>query len=134
MATYEVALIFGLMAGSFISGYLYDATNATFVFLTSCCCIFIATCIILFFIPESLNRRRFQFVYGTVNEAEEMEQQLNASADETGEIRILFDLAAVKEMWNTCFRPREYNDRAIIWLAMIAYLISVFVLGIFRFP
>uniref|UniRef100_A0A034W8X9 Solute carrier family 46 member 3 n=1 Tax=Bactrocera dorsalis TaxID=27457 RepID=A0A034W8X9_BACDO len=128
MATYEVALIGGLMAGSFISGYLYEATNATYVFLTSCCCIFVATCIILFFIPESLNRRRFQFVYNTVSEEEERERQLNASADETGEIQKLFDLAAVKEMWQTCFRPREYNDRAIIWLAMMACSISVFVI------
>ncbi|XP_050324764.1 proton-coupled folate transporter-like [Bactrocera neohumeralis] len=128
MATYEVALIGGLMAGSFISGYLYEATNATYVFLTSCCCIFVATCIILFFIPESLNRRRFQFVYNTVGEEEERDRQLNASADEMGEVRKLFDLAAVKEMWQTCFRPREYNDRAIIWLAMMACSISVFVI------
>ncbi|XP_018790462.1 PREDICTED: proton-coupled folate transporter-like isoform X2 [Bactrocera latifrons] len=128
MATYEVALIGGLMAGSFISGYLYEATNATYVFLTSCCSIFVANCIILFFIPESLNRRRFQFVYNTVSEEEERVRQLNASADEIGEVRKLFDLAAVKEMWQTCFRPREFNDRAIIWLAMMACSISVFVL------
>ncbi|XP_014097908.3 probable peptidoglycan muropeptide transporter SLC46 isoform X1 [Bactrocera oleae] len=127
MASYEVALIMGLMAGSFISGYLYEATNATFVFLTSCCCIFVAICIILFFIPESLNRRRFQFIYNTVSEEEELYRQLNTSVDETGN-RKLFDLAAVKEMWQTCFKPREYNDRAIIWLSMIANLISVFVL------
>uniref|UniRef100_A0A0A1WMV0 Solute carrier family 46 member 3 n=1 Tax=Zeugodacus cucurbitae TaxID=28588 RepID=A0A0A1WMV0_ZEUCU len=128
MTTYEVAVFFGLMAGSFASGYLYEATNTTFVLLTSCCCIFVATCIILCFVPESLNRRRFQFIYNVVGDTEEADQQLNAAAEETGEIRKLFDLAAVREMWDTCFKPRGYNDRAIIWLAMIASLISVFVI------
>ncbi|XP_036219264.2 probable peptidoglycan muropeptide transporter SLC46 isoform X2 [Bactrocera oleae] len=77
--------------------------------------------------PYRLNRRRFQFIYNTVSEEEELYRQLNTSVDETGN-RKLFDLAAVKEMWQTCFKPREYNDRAIIWLSMIANLISVFVL------
>uniref|UniRef100_W8BYE5 Solute carrier family 46 member 3 n=1 Tax=Ceratitis capitata TaxID=7213 RepID=W8BYE5_CERCA len=126
MATYEVAVIFGLMMGSFTSGYLYEATNASFVFLTSCCCIFVATCIILCFIPESLNRRRFQFIQ-SVNEVDEDQDLIESTAD-AGELVRLFDLAAVREMWQTCFKPREYNDRAIVCLAMVAYSISVFVI------
>ncbi|XP_067630532.1 probable peptidoglycan muropeptide transporter SLC46 isoform X2 [Eurosta solidaginis] len=127
MATYQAALFMGLMTGSFTAGYLYEATNATFVFLTSCCCIFVATCIILCFVPESLNRRRFplisnsSFISQTTNEMQPTGAQLT-------EFRKLFDLKAVKEMWNTCFKQRECNDRSIVWLAMIALLISVFVI------
>ncbi|XP_036331954.1 proton-coupled folate transporter-like [Rhagoletis pomonella] len=131
MATYEAALFTGLMTGSFVAGFLYEASNATFVFLTSCICIFVAVCIIVFFIPESLHRRRFDFTHNVfVNQTSEIgeEDQQPQAVGESHQQRKLFNFAAVMEMWETCFKPRERNDRAIIWLAAIAHLISVFVL------
>ncbi|XP_054739026.1 proton-coupled folate transporter-like [Anastrepha obliqua] len=126
MATYEAALFIGLMSGSFLSGYLYEYTNATFVFLTSCSCIFVAVCITVFFIPESLNRRRFNFIENLhVNVSSDLAASLNV---ESNQFRKLFDLAAVKEMWRTCFKPRECNDRAIIWLASFAQMSTFFVI------
>ncbi|XP_061389294.1 probable peptidoglycan muropeptide transporter SLC46 [Musca vetustissima] len=71
MNLYEAVIYIGLMSGSFVSGYIYNAyESATLIFFISSMCILWATLIVIFLIPESLNMRQISSATNAVHKFE----------------------------------------------------------------
>ncbi|XP_073847557.1 probable peptidoglycan muropeptide transporter SLC46 [Musca autumnalis] len=79
MNLYEAVIYIGLMLGSFISGYIYNAyESSTLIFFISAMCILSATLVVIFIIPESLNLRRITYCNVT-HEVENPQTSANIS-------------------------------------------------------
>lgn len=57
------------------------------------------------------------------------EEKQRKQAEERVEKAGLFSTVHIKDMISTCFKPREHNARAIIWLVTLAMFLSIFVFG-----
>ncbi|XP_075165570.1 putative peptidoglycan muropeptide transporter SLC46 [Haematobia irritans] len=150
MTLYEAVIYIGLMMGSFSSGYIYNAyESSTMIFFISSLSILWATLFVVFLIPESLNIQRTAVaptantnnpntdqgnpvtVASTSRNHENQDQQ-QEQLDETAEntrncFQRLFDINHLKTMYETCFKPREYEARSVILLIVSCLLTCAFI-------
>lgn len=110
MARMEAAVFVGLLLGALSSGRLYKLTSASVVFGCSTLCTLIAFMCVYFFVKESIK-----------NQTEETGRMAKFKA--------LFEWEHVKDLFYTCFKRREHNDRVLIWLIILALASTMFVLG-----
>lgn len=135
MAIYEAVIYIGLMLGSFTSGYIYSAyESSTLIFFISSMSILWATLIVIFLIPESLNARPHTN-YSNLDEThsgdepQQQHQQAETSQNAENRFRKLFDSEHLKAMYETCFKPREFETRLVIFLIVGCLLTCAFVVG-----
>ncbi|KAI8126976.1 Solute carrier family 46 member 3 [Lucilia cuprina] len=116
MVFYEAVIYIGLMTGSFTSGYIYrDYTSSTLIFSISALCLLFATLFIIFVIPESLQVQST----GNNDEGNPLVEEQN--------LKNLFDIKNLKDMYKTCFKFREYETRTVILLIVSTLVICAFV-------
>lgn len=108
MIAYELAIYVGLLLGSFSSGYVYEATDAYMVFSISAISIFVALFLMIVILPESLPIES---------------RTSTSSTTQRGLVSFL------KDLWNTCQKPREHNNRSIVLIIMVVLLLTAFVSG-----
>ncbi|KAH8353891.1 hypothetical protein KR067_000085 [Drosophila pandora] len=106
MIAYELAIYVGLLLGSFSSGYVYEATNAYIVFSISAASIFVALFLMIALLPESLPTE---------------DPTSTTSSTQGGLVSLL------KDLWSTCQKPREHNNRSIVLIIMVVLLLTAFV-------
>lgn len=108
MIAYELAIYVGLLLGSFSSGYVYEATNAYIVFSISAVSIFVALFLMMALLPESLPS----------------ENRTSPTSSTQGGL-----VSLLKDLWSTCQKPREHNNRFIVLIIMVVLLLTAFVSG-----
>ncbi|XP_031618143.1 uncharacterized protein LOC116337604 [Contarinia nasturtii] len=109
MARMEAAVFVGLLLGSLSSGRLYKLTSASVVFGCAALCTLLGLICVYFFVKESIK-----------NQTEETGRMAKFKA--------LFEWKHVVDLFYTCFKRRENNDRGLIWLIILALASSMFVL------
>lgn len=105
MLLLEIAIFGGISLGSFLSTYVYEATNAVTVFAISSLAVLVCLLVIIFVLPESLPE-----VCGGTKSAK---------------IAQFFRWELARDLVRTVFERRPNYDRAIIWLVMITIGFSV---------
>ncbi|KAH8258444.1 hypothetical protein KR038_011599 [Drosophila bunnanda] len=106
MIAYELAIYVGLLLGSFGSGYVYEATDAYVVLSISAGSILASLFLLSALLPESLPKG---------------ERSATMPTNE----RNVFSL--LKDMWNSCSKPREHHNRSIMLTIMVVLLLTAFV-------
>lgn len=105
MLLLEISIFGGISAGSFLSTYIYEATNAVSVFAISSLVVLICLLGIYFILPESLPEV--------------------CSGSKSTKVSEFFKLELAKDLIRTVFERRPNYDRAIIWLVMLVIGLSV---------
>ncbi|KAH8355709.1 hypothetical protein KR200_010266 [Drosophila serrata] len=118
LIAYELAIYVGLLLGSFGSGYVYEATDAYVVLSISAGSILVALFLLSALLPESLPKA---------------ERSATTPTSDKNTLSLL------KDMWNSCSKPRDHYNRSIILTIMVVLLLTAFVAGeflicIIKFP
>lgn len=100
----------GLLLGSFGSGFVYEATDAYVVLSISAGSILAALFLMSALLPESLPKRERSATTPTSNRSV---------------------ISLLRDMWNSCSKPREHYNRSIMLTIMVVLLLTAFVAGEF---
>ncbi|XP_017027068.1 probable peptidoglycan muropeptide transporter SLC46 isoform X2 [Drosophila kikkawai] len=106
LIAYELAIYVGLLLGSFGSGYVYEATDAYVVLSISAGSILAALFLLSALLPESLPKG---------------DRSATTPANDRNVLSLL------KDMWNSCSKPREHHNRSIMLTIMVVLLLTAFV-------
>ncbi|XP_037887492.1 proton-coupled folate transporter [Glossina fuscipes] len=149
MISFEVFLALGLTSGSFLSSFVYAATNATTTFAISGILMVLVTSYIAIAVPESLSMKpaceieadKFRVDEKGYEDFQEIKLDkmecngIDGDCDTKKSIKdndkkkaaSLFSYVHVKDMWITSFKKRPCYDRTIIILITGTIFLSYFV-------
>ncbi|ALC48026.1 CG8008 [Drosophila busckii] len=146
MVFLELLVFIGLSSGTFLSSYVYAATNAAITQGISASCLIAATIFIIIWMPESLHIRLAEDAKAEAEQAAgqcedatiekpaktttndlNLDQSKKQTEPEPEPAVGLFSTTHLKDMFKTCLEPREYNAREIIWLVTLAMFMTIFV-------
>lgn len=100
----EIVLFGGVLTAVASSSFILKATNPTVVFSISLICSILATFIVIFFVDETV--------------------KVNKNISFLTQLKDLFSVARVKEIYITCVKKRSCNHRRILWSLTAILMLS----------
>lgn len=105
LGNFQIGLILGVFLGSAVSGLISTPLGTVNTFLVSAVVLLMGILYIIFNVPESI--------------------KVSKSAQAAG-FSDLFKTDRIKDMTNSAFKPRQGHDRAIVWLIIGSFALTMF--------